>query len=137
MITAGSQSLQTQKIELLGFAFDEVYITNPLLGKASALQKVLEKYPHRQIIYTDDKVSELQKISEALPLASDRLQLYCISHGDRNPEMPHAYSTISSLTQVYPEVSKGKLGFFDSGIGGLTVLQEFQKLYPDLDTEYF
>ncbi len=136
VVTAGSQTLQTQKIELLGFAFNEVYITNPLLGKASALQKILEKYPDRPVIYTDDKVSELKKITEALPLPTTRLQLYCISHGDRNPEMPHSFSAISSLTEVY-KVSKGKLGFFDSGIGGLTVLEEFQKLYPDLDTEYF
>ncbi|MDD2745504.1 MAG: glutamate racemase, partial [Candidatus Gracilibacteria bacterium] len=174
VVTAGSQTLQTQKIKLLGFDFDEVYITNPLLGKASSIQKILEKYPHQQIIYTDDKVSELQKISEALPLPTDRLQLYCISHGDRPPETPHTFQTISSITDTYKtsktggnsrenqvpqgnvanatenkeaqigtrsshvlEVSKGKLGFFDSGIGGLTVMKEFQKLYPDLDTEYF
>ncbi len=31
----------------------------------------------------------------------------------------------------------GKLGFFDSGIGGLTVMSEFRKLYPELDMEYF
>jgi len=31
----------------------------------------------------------------------------------------------------------GKLGFFDSGIGGLTVMRAFRELYPDLDVEYF
>lgn len=31
----------------------------------------------------------------------------------------------------------GKLGFFDSGIGGLTVMQAFRELYPDYDMEYF
>ena len=29
-----------------------------------------------------------------------------------------------------------KVGFFDSGVGGLTVLRAFQKLCPDVETEY-
>jgi glutamate racemase len=31
----------------------------------------------------------------------------------------------------------GKLGFFDSGIGGLAVMEAFRKLHPTLDMEYF
>jgi glutamate racemase len=30
-----------------------------------------------------------------------------------------------------------KLGFFDSGIGGLTVMRSFETLYPDFDMVYF
>lgn len=33
--------------------------------------------------------------------------------------------------------SLGKLGFFDSGIGGLEVLKEFRALFPTVDTVYF
>lgn len=31
----------------------------------------------------------------------------------------------------------GKLWFFDSGIGGLQVMNEFRKFFPELDMEYF
>jgi len=29
-----------------------------------------------------------------------------------------------------------KVGFFDSGFGGLNILRAFQKICPDIETEY-
>jgi glutamate racemase len=34
-------------------------------------------------------------------------------------------------------ISHGKLGFFDSWVGGLSVMAEFKALYPELDMVYF
>jgi glutamate racemase len=34
-------------------------------------------------------------------------------------------------------ISHGKLGFFDSWVGGLSVMAEFRTLYPELDMVYF
>ncbi len=45
VVTAGSEELQTRKLGVLGFGFDEVHITDITVGKASAIRRIQSEYP--------------------------------------------------------------------------------------------
>jgi glutamate racemase len=138
VVTAGSKLLQSQKIKLLNFPFNAVYITPPQSGKAKAIQEIADTYPDQKLIYLDDKIVELERIAQGCShMLDSRLSLFCMNHGDREVEAHPSFPIITQFDQIFPPKHRGKLGFFDSGIGGLTVLEAFHELYPDMDMEYF
>lgn len=98
IITAGNQAFQRQKIAILGYPFDEVFIVSPTAGKASIVQMLLDRYPESRIVFIDDKIKELDRVASALD--SPRLSLFRIVRNERISQ-PGAYPQIATLTELH------------------------------------
>lgn len=82
IVTAGAPSFQQKKVEHLALPIDGYIITDITVGKGDAIADIGSRFPTSQVIFVDDKSTELLRVWNHSGVDHDRISLFKIDRPD-------------------------------------------------------